>query len=161
MEYTTVELLPGLQSRYKFEANLYIIRRKKFKEVTVFLDTGCYNTLIPRYLARQSGHSLGFKRGYNIMGSSIEAEAFVIDKLMIGDVVLERIVAFASMLGGGFEHEILLGTNVLNNWEMTIHKKTHTLKFREDPPDDIPNREHLYQNYFDSTGSYVHVQTPD
>jgi len=161
MEYTTVKLLPEFENRYKFKANLYAIQQKRFMEVTVFLDTGCYNTLIPSYFARLSGRSLGFKRGFNIMGSAIETEAFVIDKLMIGDVVLERVVAFASEFGGGLGDEILLGTNVLNNWDMTIHKKTHTFKFREDPPDDIPNRERLYQNYFDSAGNYVHIQIPD
>jgi hypothetical protein len=79
---------------------VYNLRTKEFRKTTVFLDTGCYNTLIPRRLAEQSGHSLGFKRIYSLGGSSVETEAFSIDKIMIGGFLLERVVAFAGKYKG-------------------------------------------------------------
>ena len=158
MTYSTVALSKWFEHRYKFFANVYNLLKKDFEEVTVFLDTGCYNTLIPRDLAEQSGHSLGFKVKYSLGANLIETEAFSIDKIMIGDFVLERVVAFAGNYKGEQEHDIFLGTNVINNWEMIISKKKHTFQFREDPPDSLPNKTNIYQNYFNKDGNYIYVQ---
>ena len=79
MECTTLELLPESKHRYKVLADLYNRLNAKYFEVTLFLDLGCYNTLIPRNFAEISGTSLGFNRRYKIDGDVIEAEAFSID----------------------------------------------------------------------------------
>jgi len=155
MTYSTVALSKWFEHRYKFFANVYNLLKKDFEEVTVFLDTGCYNTLIPRDLAEQSGHSLGFKVKYSLGANLIETEAFSIDKIMIGDFVLERVVAFAGNYKGEQEHDIFLGTNVINNWEMHISKKEHTFQFRENPPDSLPNKANIYQNYFNKEGNRI------
>jgi hypothetical protein len=153
-----VALSKWFNHRYKFVAGVYNLRTKKFRKTTVFLDTGCYNTLIPRDLAEQSGHSLGFKAKYSLGANVVETEAFSINKIMIGDFVLERVVAFAGNYKGSLEDDIILGTNVINNWEMNISKKKHTFQFREDPPDSLPNKTNIYQNYFNKTGNYIYVQ---
>jgi len=158
MKYTTVELSKLFEHRYKFDARIYKIRQNIFIKTTIFLDSGCFNTMIPRYLAEQSGHSLGFKMNYSIGGRVIEVEAFSIDKIMIGDKTLERVIAFAGDYPGEYEDDIILGTNVINNWEVTIHKKAHLLQFREDPAENLPNKTHIYQNYFNKVGDYVCVQ---
>jgi len=146
------------EHRYKFIASIYNIPKKEYRNVSIFLDTGCFNTMIPKYLAERSGRSLGFKMTYSLGGNVIEAEAFSIEKLMIGDIVLERIIAFAGEYKGGHEDDIILGTNVINNWEMIISKKAHSFKFREDPPENLPNKTNIYQNYFNREGSYICVQ---
>jgi hypothetical protein len=153
-----VALSTSFEHRYKFDAFIFNIQEKNLENVTIFLDTGCFNTLIPRYLAEQSGHSLGFKKSYSIGGNIITAEAFSIEKIMIGDFVLERVVAFAGDYEGGHENDIILGTNVINNWEMIISRKSHLFKFREDPPDSLPNKTYIYQNYFNKEGKYICVQ---
>jgi len=158
MTYSTVALSKSFEHRYKFYADVYNLRTKEFVENIVFLDTGCYNTMIPRDLAEQSGHSLGFKIKYSLGANVVEAEAFSIDKIMIGDLVLERVVAFAGDYKGSHEDDIILGTNVINNWEMIISKKEHTFQFRENPPDTIPNKTNIYQNYFNKEGNYICVQ---
>jgi hypothetical protein len=129
--YSTVALSRRFEHRYKFYAKVYNLRTKEFVKNIVFLDTGCYNTMIPRDLAEQSGHSLGFKVKYSIGANAVETEAFSIDKIMIGDLVLERVVAFAGKYKGGHVDDIILGTNVINNLEMHISKKKHTFQFRE------------------------------
>ncbi|WP_461250738.1 retropepsin-like aspartic protease [Treponema sp. R8-4-B8] len=146
------------EHRYKFDAGVFNLRTKEFVETSIFLDTGCYNTLIPRDLAEKSGHSLGFKMKYSLGASLIETEAFSIDKIMIGGFVLEKVLAFAGNYKGGQEDDIILGTNVINNWEMILSKKEHTFQFRENPPDSIPNKTNIYQNYFNKEGNYIYVQ---
>jgi hypothetical protein len=153
-----VALSTLFEHRYKFDASIYNIKTKKFKKTFVFLDTGCFNTMIPRHLAEQTGRSLGFKMKYSLGGSLIVAEAFSIEKIMIGDFVLERVIAFAGDYKGGHEGDIILGTNVINNWEMPISKKKRTFQFREDPPDSLPNKANIYQNYFNKEGNYICVQ---
>ncbi|MCL2183420.1 MAG: aspartyl protease family protein [Chitinispirillia bacterium] len=158
MKYTTVALSKKFEHRYKFDAHIYNINGKRFEKVTILWDSGCFNTMIPRYLAEQCGRSLGRKKHYKIGGHSIEVEAFSINKLTIGDVTLERVIAFAGEYYGDYEDDIILGANVINNWEMIISKKAHKFSFREDPPDSLPNKKHIYQNCFDIAGSYISVQ---
>jgi hypothetical protein len=146
------------EHRYKFDAQIYNIQDNKYEKVRIFLDSGCYNTLIPRYIAEQSGRSLGFKINYSLGASVIETEAFSIDKLLKGEIVLERVTVFAGDYKGGHDDDIILGTNVINNWEMIISKKVHSFKFREDPPDNLPNKTYIYQNYFNKEGKYICVQ---
>jgi len=153
-----VALSTSFEHRYKFNAYILNVLDKNPTQVTIFLDTGCFNTLIPRYFAEKCGRSLGFKTTYSIGGSILEVEAFSIDRIMIGDFVLERVIAFAGDYKGGHEDNIILGTNVINNWEMIISRKSHTFKFREDPPDNLPNKTHIYQNYFNKEGSYICIQ---
>jgi hypothetical protein len=153
-----VALSKQFEHRYKIDADIFNIHKKNPEPVTIFLDTGCFNTLIPIALAQQTGHSLGFKINYSIGGSVMETEAYSIDKIMIGDLCLERVVAFAGNYKGGHEDDIILGTNVINNWEMIINRKEHTFKFRENPPNNIPNKTHIYQNYFNKEGNYICIQ---
>ena len=98
--YSTMALSRRFEHRYKFDAKVYNLRTKKFVGTTIFLDTGCFNTMIPRYLAELSGHPLGFKMKYSLGANVVESEAFSIDKIMIGDFVLERVVAFAGKYKG-------------------------------------------------------------
>jgi hypothetical protein len=114
--------------------------------------------MIPKYLAEQSGRPLDFRREYRIGGHVVPVQAFSIDNIVVGNIVLERVLAFAGDYPGEYESDILLGTNVMNNWEMIVHKKTNRFEFREDPPDDLPNKTYIYQNYFDMTGNYVYIQ---
>jgi hypothetical protein len=161
MEFTNVELINTFKHRYKFKAKLYNIQQKQFEDVVMFLDLGCYNTMIPKRFAVQTGRPLGFKRNYNIGGSVVEAEAFLIGKIMIKDIALERVLAFAADFSGELESDILLGTNVMNNWEMIINKTSNIFKFRENLSEDLPNKTNIYQNYFDKDGNYVYVQDTD
>jgi len=158
MECMTLELLPHVKHRYKIGANLYNRLNNNYVTVDLFLDLGCYNTLIPKSLAVLSGHPLRFKREYRIGGAVVEAEAYSIEKIMIKDFTLEHVIAFAADYTGEFSSDILIGTNVMNNWKMTIDRKANLFTFSENPPDDLPNKIHIYQNYFDAVGNYIYVQ---
>jgi len=161
MKHTTMELSKSFEHRYKFKARIYNVQRGVFETVTIFLDTGCVNTMIPKRIAKKTGRSLGFEMTYRLGGHIITTEAYSIDKMMIGDIVLERIVAFAGEYSGDYCEDIILGANVMNNWEMIINKRAHTFQFREDPPENLPNRTYIYQNYFNRAGDYIGAQTTD
>ena len=158
MKYATTALSKLFEHRYKIEVKIFNISKNVFRDVSVFLDTGCFNTMIPRYLAEHCGCSLGFKMKYSLGGNIIEAEAFSINKIMIGDFMLERVIAFAGEYKGNYEDDIILGTNVMNNWEMIISKKSHSFQFREDTPENLPNKTNIYQNFFNRKGEYICVQ---
>lgn len=158
MECTTLELLTKSKNRYRVKANIYNIQKKVFDEVTLFFDTGCYNTLIPKDIAEVAGRSLKYKQGYRIGGDIIEAEAYSIEKIMLGNFAIERVTAFAGDYTGEFSSNILIGTNVMNNWDFSVSRKSNLFKFYENPPDDLPNKKHIYQNFFDKQGNYVYVQ---
>jgi hypothetical protein len=115
--------------------------------------------MIPRHFAELSGQSLGFEMTYRLGGRVVAAEAYSIDKMMIGDCLLERVIAFAGEYPGDYEDDIIIGANVINNWEMLINKRAHTFRFHEDPPDGLPNKTHIYQNYFNRAGKYVCAQS--
>jgi hypothetical protein len=100
----------------------------------------------------------GFKVKYSLGASFIETEAFSIDKIMIGDFVIERVLAFAGNYKGSLKDDIILVTNVINNWEMLISKKEHSFQFRENPLESLPNKTYIYQNYFNKDGNYIYVQ---
>jgi len=158
MECTTLELLPKSKNRYRVRANIFNIKNKLFEKVTLFFDTGCYNTLVPKDVAITSGYPLNFKHSYKIGGGIVEAEAYLIEMIMLGGFAIKRIVAFAADYTGEFSSNILIGTNVMNNWKMTIDRKANLFQFCENPPDDLPNKEHIYQNYFDKQGNYMYAQ---
>ncbi len=161
MKYATAELSRYFEHRYKFDARIYNIWGEMFEKVTVFLDSGCFNTMIPKRVAKQTGRPLGFEMTYRLGGRVVTAAAFSIDKMMIGDFLLERIVAFAGDYAGDYGEDIILGANVMNNWEMLINKRAHTFQFREDPPESLPNKAYIYQNYFNRAGNYIGAQTAE
>jgi len=154
MTYTTVGLSPMLEHRYKFNASVYNVKKESFEDVVIFLDTGCFNTMVPRFLAESAGKPLGFGRKYNIGGNTIKTEAFSINEIRINDFVMKRVLAFAGEYPGEYQDNIILGTNVMNNWEMVIDKEANIFKFREKPSNRLPNKDNIYQNYFDPSGNY-------
>jgi len=158
MEYTTVDLSPKLEHRYKFDASIYNIKKMDFADIVILLDTGCYNTMMPKFLAEVTGKPLGFGRMYNIGGSTIEAEAYSINEIRIKDFVMKRVLVFAGEYIGEYRNDIILGTNVMNNWEMIIDKDLNLFKFREKPSKRLPNKDNIYQNYFDPSGNYQYPQ---
>ena len=154
MEYTSTELLTEFEHRYKINASIYNIKERCFVDVVVFLDTGCYNTMIPRFLAELIGKPLGFGQTYNLGGRTISTEAFSIKEIRIKDFAMKRVLAFAGEYPGEYEDNIILGTNVMNNWEMIIDKESNFFKFREKPSKRLPSKDNIYQNYFDPSGNY-------
>jgi hypothetical protein len=151
-------MLTEVRHRYLAEISLSNIDATRIDpEVMMLLDTGAFNTMVDFELAKRFGTMLNFTIPVSIGGNSGEAHACILHKLSVGDFEMTRVFTLAYPFTDWLTRHIILGTNVLNNWEFTTSRKNNTIKFIENIPDDAPNKEHPYQNYF-LKGEYIAVQ---
>lgn len=132
----------------------------KIDEIRVMIDTGCYNTMIPLWVAQHTGYDLGINRAVAIGGSVGVGRLYALDHLTIGGCAMHRVVVLAYPFTRGNElyDTLLLGTNVLNNWKFTIDRKESRFSFTENFPAWLPNQANPYQNYFNEQHEYVTTQ---
>jgi hypothetical protein len=108
-------------------------------------------------LAKRFGTILPTKIPISIGGNLGEAQGCIIHKVAIGDFEMTRMFALAFPFKDWLVRHIILGANVLNNWDFTTSRTDNVIRFIERIPHDVPNKEHPYQNYF-TEGLYVAVQ---
>jgi predicted aspartyl protease len=126
-------------------------------DVRVLIDTGAFNTMIDLALAQRFGILLPDSMTVSIGGKTGKAQFCVISCLTLNSCVLTRIFALAYPFDDWLMGHILLGTNVMNNWDFTISRSRNVLEFSENIPFDAPNKMYPYQNYF-KEGEYVAIQ---
>jgi hypothetical protein len=129
------------------------------KNIGVLFDTGCYNTVIDYAIAEMYGVSLEHKVPIVIGGVSGEATLFVLHEFVIGGMAMSDVLvqAYKFPEGNSFKDMIILGTNIINNWDFTISGAPRRLTVKENIR-DVPNSAHPYRNYFDGAGKYVNTQ---
>jgi hypothetical protein len=93
----------------------------------------------------------------SIGGNLGEARGCIIHKATVGDFEMTRVFALAFPFKDWLMRHIILGANVLNNWEFILSRADNIIKLSERIPSDAPNKVHPYQNYF-TGGTYVAVQ---
>ena len=121
MSSFSVDLNDKRECRYVFPSRLWNSRLKRFDElVDVLLDTGSFNTAIHKSLAERYGTILDSTIKVAIGGYQGDANICVLNKLKIGDYILEKVVALAVPFSGELKDHILLGANVTNNWKFTV-----------------------------------------
>jgi predicted aspartyl protease len=153
-----VRLIREEQHRLKFYSSIYCNDTSDMDRITVMLDTGCYNSLIPLMRANISGIPVNMKRPIAIGSSVVETEAYIINMLKIGELEIKSVFMLAAPFKSELADTILLGLNVLNNLKYTIHKKDDIIELEESYPAVIPNKTNPYRNYFDKNGKYVLLQ---
>jgi len=126
-------------------------------DVRVLFDTGAFNTMIDLALAQRFGVLLPNSMTVSIGGKTGKAQFCVISYLTLSSYMLTRIFALAYPFDDWLMGHVLLGANVLNNWDFTISRSRDVLEFSEKMPYDAPNKVFPYQNYF-KDGVYVAVQ---
>ena len=126
-------------------------------EVKMLLDTGAFNTMIDFDLAKRFGVMLSIKTPISIGGHLGEAQGCIIPKLTVGGFEMQRVFVLAFPFKDWLVRHIILGANVLNNWDFTTSRTDNVIRFSERIPHDVPNKEYPYQNYF-IKGEYVAVQ---
>ncbi|MCL2168963.1 MAG: hypothetical protein FWB74_02930 [Defluviitaleaceae bacterium] len=93
-----------------------------------------------------------------IIGGYIgKAQGCVLDKLSIGDLTMERVFVMAYPFDSWLTGHILLGANVMNNWDLTISRSDDVIRLVERVPVDAPNKVNSYQNFF-KNGKYMALQ---
>jgi hypothetical protein len=121
------------------------------------LDTGAFNTMIDIEFAETFGIMLPMTIPITIGGNLGKAQGCVIPKIIIGNFEATRVFTMAYPFKDWLARYIIIGTNVLNNWDFAISRSENTLNFVERIPQYVTNKKHPYQNYF-LRGEYVAVQ---
>jgi hypothetical protein len=153
-----VDLLIDVRDRYIALASLYNDETSQIMtDVRVLIDTGAFNTMIDSALVHKFGILLSENMTVSIGGKVINTQFCIIRNMALGGYNLSRVFALAYPFDNWLMGHILLGTNVLNNWNFSISRFHDTLEFSENIPIDAPNKKYPYQNYFKG-GSYVAVQ---
>jgi hypothetical protein len=153
-----VKLLDDVRHRYIAFATLFNDEVSQvMTDVRILVDTGAFNTMIDSALANKFGILLPEKMTVSIGGKIVDTQFCIIRNLAIDGHNLTRVFALACPFDNWLMGHILLGTNVLNNWEFSISRSRDVLEFSEKVPTDAPNKKHPYQNYF-KDGSYIAVQ---
>ena len=155
----TIDLLQDIRHRYITLATLHDVKdAQPMPDVRVLLDTGAFNTMIDVDLVDTYGALLPFFIPVTIGGHSGEAQGCVLYRVSIGNFELTRVFALAYPFKDWLTQHIVLGTNVMNNWDFATSRVDNKIRFSERIPDDAPNKNYPYQNYF-INGEYVTVQS--
>ena len=92
-----------------------------------------------------------------VLQNSREAHGCIIPKIIIGNFEMIKMFALAFSFSDWLTRHVILGANVLNNWDFTTSRTDNIIEFSERIPPDAPNKKNPYQNYF-RNGEYVAVQ---
>ena len=127
--------------------------------IKTLVDTGAYNTMIDIKLVKDFGILLPekYNMGVTIGGHTEDVRCCILHNVEIGGFRMSNVFAMTAQFTDWLEGYIILGANVLNNWNYTVSRTNNTITIREDYPQYLPNKNKPYQNYF-SKGEYVAYQ---
>lgn len=126
-------------------------------DVPVLIDTGAFNTMVDSAIVGYFGKILTYKFGIKIGGNDGIAQGCILYDVEIGGKRMKNVFALAYPFEDWLRGHILLGLNVMNNWEYTISRAKNTMNFVEEIPPEAPNQKNPYQNYFKDK-KYVALQ---
>lgn len=132
--------------------NRYIVPlrfRNKKKEAVI--DTACSTTLIPLEIAKQFGERHGNRSNIIVGGGTYDAVLYTFDNVMLGDLNIEKLSAFAADYTGYLKNRILLGMNVILNLDIRLKRsQTGILKFNYEPWQLVSNKKYPCGFFFTS-----------
>jgi len=123
----------------------------------IFVDTGAFNTMIDIDIVQDFGVLLPMPFEVTIGSYKGIATGCILHEVSMGDFLVKRVFAMAYPFEGWLRGHMLLGLNVMNNWDYTISRSNNIMRFVENVPHDAPNKVSPYQNFF-KNGKYVAVQ---
>jgi len=160
--------------RINFTMQIFDKSDNDFRDVKVLTDSGCFNTLIPLWIAKDTSIYMSPPRADKVVvgGMSLPAQKCLIRQVQIegtdehGKVKIDSfdyVHMFAVDIPPGSElfDTILLGLNIMNNWHYAVYKNKNQLLIDSDPahiPDFVPNKKFPYCNNFDVWGRYNFFQ---
>ena len=154
-----VRLNPARHCRYAFVVQLWDSRSGAFgNDVKVLLDTGSFNTIIHTNLIDRYGIMLKSSMLTSVGGFKGMANLCVINKVNIGGLILEKVVALAVPFEGELKDHILLGANVTNNWKFTVSRFENSLEIIEQFSSEALQREQPYRCCYDNRGRVMALQ---
>ena len=155
----SVELNPKRPCRYVFKAYLWDKYKERFGDkFNVLIDTGAFNTIVHKALVHRHGTMLKQTMITSVGGYTGESNLCILDKINIGGCVFEKVAALAVSFEGELKDHILLGANVMNNWDFTLSRSKNSLTVSEQFPETTSKREYPYRYCFDNKGRIMALQ---
>ncbi|MCL1997674.1 MAG: retroviral-like aspartic protease family protein [Turicibacter sp.] len=154
-----VELDKNRPWRYVFGTKLWNVKANRYSnEVKVLLDTGSFNTIISENLAKKYAAKTNITLKTKVGGFSGDSPLYIIQKMRIGGVILEKVAAFAVPFDGELKDHILLGANVMNNWNFNVSRLNNRLSAVEEFSAAAVARQYPYRYAFDNKGQVIALQ---
>jgi hypothetical protein len=154
----TIKLIEQIRHRYITLADIYNVDSSQvMPNVRTLVDTGAFNSMVDTIFAANYGIMLPMKIPISIGGNLGEAQGCILPKVTLGNFEMSSVFALAFPFKDWLTDHVILGANVLNNWDFAVSRTKNAIRFAEEIPPDAPNQEHPYQNYF-TGGKYVAVQ---
>ena len=154
----TIKLIEQIRHRYIALANIHNADlTRSLPDVRTLVDTGAFNSMIDIDLATDYGIMLPMKIQISIGGNLGEAQGCILPKVTFGNFEMSRVFVLAFPFKDWLTDHIILGANVLNNWDFTTSRTDNVIKLSERIPPYAPNQKHPYQNYF-TNNEYVAIQ---
>ena len=136
-------------------SNRYIVPlrfRNKKKEAVI--DTACSTTLIPLDIAKQFGKEHGNRAEVIVGGGTYNAVLYTFDDVMLGDLKIEKLSAFAAKYTGYLRNRILLGMNVILNLDIQLKRsQAGILQFDYEPWWVVSGKKYPCGFFFADSGS--------
>ena len=154
-----INLLEG-DSRLKIPI---VVRDKYGVEAIIpcVIDTGCSTTMVDINLAKKFGEKLGDSHAINLGNKKYMAQAYRLDKIIIGSLEIKDVfvLAVAYDINNELKSGMLLGLNVLNNLEYCVNRNKNVIRIKENIFENIPDKSYPYMHWFRGKNSeYVKYQ---
>ena len=160
--------LIGKTFRLRIEATVWDSEHIGHQDAAVIVDTGNPNTIISENLAKRYGMRLvDDNTGKGTESTRLGSHIYKSELYMLPYISFENTFSISNIVVQAIKFDIqnelydsiLLGLNILNNWDYRIRRTKNIFSVEEDPPSFIPNKEDIYRNYFDlKTGEYILFQ---
>ena len=128
------------------------------QDIDVMVDTGCHTTMIDEELADRYGEPLPDRTVLNIMGKSIDVKAYRLKSISFDGFAIENVFVWSAPFETGNElhRKLLLGLNIMNNWDYRINRNKNIMEIKEDIFLRIPESDHPYMHCF-KDGKYMQL----
>jgi len=124
------------------------------KRRSCIVDTACSTTLVPLKFAQRHGKRLGHTATVVVAGNIYKSTLYLFEDIFFGSLKITKMVAFAANYKGNIEDRILLGLNVINNFEILLSRHRKSIDFNFKPWSPVENKKHPCAMFFKDTGSH-------
>jgi hypothetical protein len=87
-----------------------------------------------------------------------DAKLYILNKMLIGGHILEKVVALAVPFEGELNRHIIFGANVINNWKLTLSRFDNKMEVTEQFSESALQREYPYRYCFNNRGQVMALQ---
>ena len=139
-------------------SNRYIVpihfTEKRKAEREAIIDTACSTTLVPLSIAKQFGTKHGNSATVIVGGGTYNSTLYTFENILLGNLTIEKMSAFAADYTGYLRNRVLLGMNVLINLNLKLKRsKDCVLHFTFEPWWVVATKKYPCGFFFADSGS--------